>query len=102
MKAYRGMDNKVRLFRPDQNMNRMITTAERASLPVSFFMDGTIQYTEYNLILIVSTGGIQWILWFSVRYATATAHREIFGVDALRGKLHQLGSPNLQDIFIGG
>ena len=50
---------------------------------------------------IVSTRGIQWILWFSVRYA-ATARRENFGVNALRGKLHQLGSPNLQDIFIGG
>ena len=54
--------------------------------------------------MIVSTGGIRWILWFSVRYATAaaTARREIFGVNALRGKLHQLSSPNLQDIFIGG
>ena len=39
------------------------------------------------------------ILWFSVRYA---ARREIFDVNALRGKLHQLGSPNLQHIFIGG
>ena len=29
------------------------------------------------------------------------ARREIFDVNALRGKLHQLGSPNLQDIFIG-
>ena len=28
--------------------------------------------------------------------------REILGINALRGKLHQLGSPNLQDIFIGG
>ena len=26
---------------------------------------------------------------------------EIFGVNTLRGKLHQQGSPNLQDIFIG-
>ena len=52
-------------------------------------------------IIFVSTGSIRWILWFSVRYTTAAAHRD-FGVDALRGKLHQLGSPNLQDIFIGG
>ena len=51
--------------------------------------------------MIVSTAGIQWILWFSVRYAAA-GRREIFGINALRGKLHQLGSPNLQDIFIGG
>ena len=32
----------------------------------------------------------------------AAARREIFGVNALRGKQQQLGSPNLQDIFIGG
>ena len=30
---------------------------------------------------------------------SAATCREIFGV--LRGKLHQLGSPNLQDVFIG-
>ena len=36
----------------------------------------------------------------SIRYIAAC--REIFGVNALRGKLHQLGSPNLQDIFIAG
>ena len=53
------------------------------------------------ILFIVSTRGIRWILWFSVRYAAAT-HREIFGVTALRGKLHQLGSPNLQDFLIGG
>ena len=52
--------------------------------------------------IIVSTGSIRWILWFSVRYAAAAARREIFGVNALRGKQQQLGSPNLQDIFIGG
>ena len=40
------------------------------------------------------------ILWFSIRYAAA--HREIFGVNTLGGKLYQLGSPNLQEIFIGG
>ena len=44
----------------------------------------------YNLF-IVSTGVIQWILWFSVRYAAAAARREIFSVNALRGKLHHLG-----------
>ena len=52
--------------------------------------------------LLVSTGSIRWILWFSVRYAAAAARREIFGVNALRGKQQQLGSPNLQDIFIRG
>ena len=51
-------------------------------------------------LIIESTGGIQWILWSSVHYAAV--RREIFSVNALRGKLHQLDSPNLQDIFIGG
>ena len=40
-------------------------------------------------------------IWFSICYAAA-ARREIFGINALIGKLHQLGSPNLQDIFIWG
>lgn len=34
MKAYRGSDGKIRLFRPDLNMKRMLTSAERSVLPV--------------------------------------------------------------------
>lgn len=34
MKAYRGVDNKIRIFRPDLNMIRMNNTAARACLPV--------------------------------------------------------------------
>ncbi|CAD5215964.1 unnamed protein product [Bursaphelenchus okinawaensis] len=33
MKAYRGVDNKIRLFRPDMNMDRMRRTAARSALP---------------------------------------------------------------------
>uniref|UniRef100_A0A0N5BXF5 Branched-chain-amino-acid aminotransferase n=1 Tax=Strongyloides papillosus TaxID=174720 RepID=A0A0N5BXF5_STREA len=33
MKAYRGVDNKIRLFRPDMNMDRMLRTAKRCALP---------------------------------------------------------------------
>jgi len=33
MKAYRGRDGQVRLFRPQLNMDRMNMTAERACLP---------------------------------------------------------------------
>ena len=33
MKAYRGLDEKIRLFRPMLNMSRMVTSAEKASLP---------------------------------------------------------------------
>ena len=33
MKAYRGDDGRLRLFRPDRNMIRMLNTAKRVSLP---------------------------------------------------------------------
>ena len=35
-------------------------------------------------------------------YLTEVNFGEIFSVNALRGKLHQLCSPNMQDVFIGG
>lgn len=33
MKVYRGFDNRVRLFRPDRNAKRLVTSAKRVSLP---------------------------------------------------------------------
>jgi branched-chain amino acid aminotransferase len=33
MKLYRGYDNKLRLFRPDRNMKRMLVSASRIALP---------------------------------------------------------------------
>ncbi|VDK66652.1 unnamed protein product [Cylicostephanus goldi] len=33
MKAYRGDDNHIRLFRPELNMARMRKTAERSAFP---------------------------------------------------------------------
>lgn len=33
MKAYRGVDGKIRLFRPELNMDRMNNAAERSGLP---------------------------------------------------------------------
>jgi branched-chain amino acid aminotransferase len=35
MKAFRGIDGKIRIFRPDLNMKRMRASAERINLPVS-------------------------------------------------------------------
>lgn len=37
MKAFRGVDNKIRLFRPNLNMDRMHQSAIRATLPVRKF-----------------------------------------------------------------
>lgn len=33
MKAFRGRDDEIRLFRPDKNMERMNRTAARSALP---------------------------------------------------------------------
>ena len=58
----------------------------------------------FNLLfflIFASTLCIRWILWFGIRYAASAARREIFDVNALRGKQHQLVSPILQDVFIG-
>jgi branched-chain amino acid aminotransferase len=35
LKAFRGIDGKIRIFRPDLNMIRMKASAERINLPVS-------------------------------------------------------------------
>jgi branched-chain amino acid aminotransferase len=36
MKAYKGVDNKVRLFRPDLNIARLSRSSARSALPVKF------------------------------------------------------------------
>ena len=48
MKAYRGDDGKIRLFRPDLNMKRMLTSAERSVLPVR------AHFWIISLIILVS------------------------------------------------
>ena len=65
------------------------------------YYDITTEFSMFvhKYIVIVSIGGIQWILWFSIGYTAAT-RRGIFSIDRARGKLHQLGSPNLH-IFMG-
>ena len=35
MKAYKGIDGKLRLFRPDLNLQRLWKSSARSSLPVS-------------------------------------------------------------------
>ncbi|KAI0213293.1 Branched-chain-amino-acid aminotransferase, cytosolic [Lamellibrachia satsuma] len=35
MKAYRGIDDRIRLFRPDRHIHRMLRSIRRAALPVS-------------------------------------------------------------------
>lgn len=33
MKAYRGVDGRIRIFRPEMNMHRMNVSAKRSGLP---------------------------------------------------------------------
>jgi branched-chain amino acid aminotransferase len=65
MKAYRGVDNKIRLFRPEMNMERMRRTANRACLPVS----------EYS----ITQGGLRVqgaLMHFSGRTPSATLFKK--------------------------
>lgn len=36
MKAYKGIDEKIRLFRPEMNLNRLYRSAVRSTLPVKY------------------------------------------------------------------
>ena len=63
--------------------------------------DGFIQRATVLLLYTPEASGGYFGLAFAMPPPPPRV-REIFGVNAVRGKLHQLGSPNLQDIFIGG
>mgnify|MGYP000529171988 CR=1 FL=1 len=45
LKAFRGVDGKVRLFRPDENAKRMINSANRLCLPAPT----AVSYTHLTL-----------------------------------------------------
>ena len=51
LKAFRGKDNKIRLFRPDENARRMIRSAEgvvMAPVPEELFMEAVIKAVKLN------------------------------------------------------
>ncbi|KAM5174009.1 branched-chain-amino-acid aminotransferase, cytosolic isoform 3-T3 [Callospermophilus lateralis] len=54
LKAFRGVDNKIRLFRPELNMERMCKSAVRATLPPSL---GVKKPTKALLFVILSPVG---------------------------------------------
>ncbi len=52
LKAYRGVDDKVRLFRPDMNYQRLMTSCERLCMPrmdESTFVDALIALTQLEV-----------------------------------------------------
>ena len=51
LKAFRGVDGKVRLFRPEENAKRMISSAERLCLPmpsVEMFVEACKELVKLN------------------------------------------------------
>jgi branched-chain amino acid aminotransferase len=51
LKAYRTKDNKIQLFRPDQNAKRMIKSCDRLlmpEVPVEKFIDACVQVAKAN------------------------------------------------------
>jgi branched-chain amino acid aminotransferase len=50
MKAYYGVDKKLRLFRPDLNMTRFHKSALRSALPVKYYIS-LINYFQKKIIL---------------------------------------------------
>lgn len=52
MKAFRGVDGKVRLFRPDENADRLIKSAEilcMEALPVDKFIEACVEVVKANM-----------------------------------------------------
>lgn len=56
LKAYRGFDGKLRLFRPDCNARRFLTSATRISLP-GFNVDEL----EKLILALMATDGPKWL-----------------------------------------
>jgi len=48
MKAYYGVDKKLRLFRPDLNMNRFHKSALRSALPVKFSLVKDLSFDKIH------------------------------------------------------
>jgi branched-chain amino acid aminotransferase len=51
LKAYRGKDNKIRLFRVEENAKRMIASAEgilMQQLPIEIFKEAVIKAVKLN------------------------------------------------------
>jgi len=51
MKAYRTSNGKILLFRPDLNMKRMLTSAERSVLPVRLMNSYVCKYNWPSFVL---------------------------------------------------
>lgn len=88
LKAFRGVDNKIRLFRPDLNMKRMYRSAVRTTLPVCAAMIPSIWFVpvlyqtkqDRNPSWIIASGfqQIEWRLSLLHRQGTSGKVRGLF------------------------
>ena len=83
MKAYRGVDDKIRMFRPMHNMARMIASAQRACFPtfdgeqlVHCMRKYVLHTKEYTEVLIVCQFNLHFNM--SVRCRNIETLRNIF------------------------
>uniref|UniRef100_A0A915J8B8 Branched-chain-amino-acid aminotransferase n=1 Tax=Romanomermis culicivorax TaxID=13658 RepID=A0A915J8B8_ROMCU len=93
LKAYRGADNKIRLFRPELNMHRMVTSAKRVCLPTLLKLNelrdepcGFVMLFHINYAPTILTSkkaqdlGCQQVLWLfgEEHYLTEVGTMNIF------------------------
>ena len=60
LKAYRDQNGKVTLFRPDMNMKRMNTSAQRVAMPVGTISTHSVGWGSDSLSHRHSTGMLPW------------------------------------------
>lgn len=80
MKAYRGVDGKIRIFRPNMNMNRMNLAAKRSGLP-------TFEGVEFIKCLarLISIDS-EWVP--HTEAASLYIRPTLIGIDVCLSKLH--------------
>lgn len=67
MKAFRGVDNHIRLFRPMLNMERMHRSTKRCCLPVSLCTEGSSNHTSNHRYIQPTRKKIRLIMWIILR-----------------------------------
>lgn len=114
LKCYYGVDNRLRIFRPEMNMARMKRTAWRAALPVSFvicrntvelglflaFLLGLIQYRKAIYLLLWNTK------YCMSQYVTLVNGYKTYGlfclVSSISGNsIHSFGKASLMIVVNG-
>ncbi|GCB62124.1 hypothetical protein scyTo_0014443 [Scyliorhinus torazame] len=99
LKAYRGMDNKIRLFRPMLNMERMLRSARRACLP-SFDPKEMLDCIKKLAV----AAGCQQVLWLygDEHYVTEAGTMNLFIYWINEHGEEELVTPPLDGVILPG